>query len=114
MRDPRSPIAALLVALILHGCATTQGGRFVWIGVDGDNSCIADVNGERFALPDDATRLEARLRDAARTAAGAVLGDRPARTRAGCWDEVMALARPAKFKRLGYVSEGDEPVEPTV
>ena len=114
MPNLRTITAAVLLAALLHGCATTRSAPLVWIGVDGDDSCIAEVNGRHFSLPADSASLGAYLKQTARSAGGAVMGERPARTSAGCWDEVMALARAARFKRLGYISEGDEPVEPTV
>lgn len=94
---------------LLSACATMAGGDLVYIDVHGDDSCLVEAAGQRFALPEEVEALAARLRMLARRSDSALMSPPPALTRPGCWDEAVALVQAAGFRRIGYFS--DEPLE---
>lgn len=102
----RIALLAWLMPATLAGCATGagDGGGPVWIGVDGDNDCRVDADGEPFALPADEARLAQRLRRLARRGGSAIIGPPPALTSPGCWDQAVAMVRAAGFERIGFFS----------
>ena len=101
--------ARLLLPLLpaLAGCATPG---LPYIAVGGDNSCIVEAAGARFSLPEEAPALAARLRRLARRSQTALMSERPALARPGCWDEAVAAVQAAGFARIGFYS--DEPDRP--
>ncbi|PWG02900.1 hypothetical protein [Sphingosinicella humi] len=105
---PATRLCSLRLALpfaLLTACASLTRDDAVFIDVGGDNSCVIEVEGRRFALPSAEARLEAHLRRLAARTAGVVIGPRPARARPGCWDRAVALALRAGFARIGYLSD---------
>ena len=102
---PPARRAAFFLLAALSGCATVGRDNLVYIDVGGDNDCLVEAGGRRFALPGGEARLEAHLRRLAAHAGGALMGPRPQRTSPGCWDAAIALALHAGFARIGYFSE---------
>lgn len=98
--------AAVLLGLALASCATTGRDALVFIDVGGDNACLVEVDGRSYALPGGEAGLAAHLERLAGRGGGALMGPRPARTTAGCWDAAMALALDAGFARIGYLLDG--------
>ena len=95
-----------LFLLPVAACATPS---LPYIAVAGDNTCIVEAAGVRFSLPRQAPALAERLRRLARRADAALMSERPALARPGCWDEAVALVRAAGFARIGYFSEDPDP-----
>jgi hypothetical protein len=107
----RRAAAFLLPLAALPGCATVARENLVYIDVGGDNDCVVEAGGRRFALPGGEAGLAAHLHALAAQAGGALMGPRPARTSPGCWDAAIALALHAGFARIGYFSESPAPGE---
>lgn len=92
--------------MTLTACATPS---LPYIAVTGDNSCIVDAAGARFSLPNQAPALAAHLRRLARRSQTALMSERPALARPGCWDEAVAAVRAAGFSRIGFFTDDPAP-----
>ena len=100
---------ALIASVLLPACATPT---LAYIAVTGDNACIVEAAGARFALPGQAPAFPAHLRRLARRSDTALMSERPALARPGCWDEAVAAVQAAGFRRIGYFTDDPEPAGP--
>ena len=96
----------LLLPVLVAACATPS---LPFIAVTGDNSCIVEAAGIRFDLPGEAAALAARLRALARRSQTALMSERPALARPGCWDEAVAAVQAAGFRRIGFFTDEPDP-----
>jgi hypothetical protein len=95
----------VLPLAILSACASLTREDLVFIDVGGDNSCLIEVEGRRFALPGAEDALASHMSDLAARVGGALMGPKPERTTAGCWETAMTLAVEAGFARIGYLTD---------
>jgi len=97
--------AALLLVLLLAGCATPARNRLVWISLGGSGPCTVDVAERRFTLPDDEAVLADASTRLAATRGGALVAAAPQGLSFACYRSAMAVLDRAGFRRIGYVSD---------
>lgn len=97
--------AALLLALLLAGCATPARDRLAWISLGGSGPCTVDLDKRRFTLPADESALSVESRRVATTHAGALVAASPQGLSFPCYRIAMAVLDQAGFRRMGFVSD---------
>jgi hypothetical protein len=96
---------ALLLLLLLAGCATPARDRLVWISLGGDGPCTAELSRVRYTLPGEEAELAAAASRLAAAHAGALIGAAPAGLSFACYRTLMPAIEAARFRRLGFVSD---------
>lgn len=97
--------AALLLALLVAGCATPARDRLVWISLGGSGPCTVDLDKSRFTLPADEAALTAESRRLAASRGGALVAASPQGLSFPCYRIAMAVLDQAGFRRMGFVSD---------
>lgn len=96
---------ALLVVLLLAGCATPARDRLVWISLGGSGPCFVDVGKRRFTLPAEEGALGAEAGRLAASRGGALVAASPQGLSFGCYRSAMAVIDQAGFRKVGFVSD---------
>lgn len=96
---------ALLVVLLIAGCATPARDRLVWISLGGNGPCIVDIGKRRFTLPAEEGALGAETRRLAANRGGALVAASSQGLSFGCYRSAMAVIDQAGFRKVGFVSD---------
>ena len=96
---------ALLVVVLLAGCATPARNRLVWISLGGSGPCTVDLEKRRFTLPAEEGALGAETRRLAASRGGALVAASPQGLSFGCYRSAMAVIDQAGFRKVGFVSD---------